>query len=208
MIHVKALQEGLDGLQAGHSSQGTSEPITPVTIPAWTKGQLLVGMYRRPDILLLDYDWYSHNSDFRIWSLRLRWSAYNMFSFQGGCLGISVMDLCLANLHVWPWGLSFGTPSPPPPPQFFSGRLWPTYCLTWWRYCSPEGHPLSLFPRRIAYISSTLIGRPSWQQITSMMLSTPYEHPYPQYLSLYRGMHRSMGVLNRVPLRIFVRPLK
>ena len=32
MTHVKALQ-------AGHSSQGTSEPITPVTIPAWTKGQ-------------------------------------------------------------------------------------------------------------------------------------------------------------------------
>ena len=37
MTHVKALQ-------AGHSSQGTSEPIIPVTIPAWTKGQLLVGM--------------------------------------------------------------------------------------------------------------------------------------------------------------------
>ena len=35
MTHVKALQ-------AGHSSQGTSEPITLVTIPAWTKGQLLV----------------------------------------------------------------------------------------------------------------------------------------------------------------------
>ena len=32
MTHVKALQ-------AGHSSQGTSEPIIPVTIPAWTKGQ-------------------------------------------------------------------------------------------------------------------------------------------------------------------------
>ena len=78
----------------------------PVTIPAWTKGQLLVGMWRRPNILRLDYDWCSHNSDFRIWSLRLRWSAYNMFSCPRGCLGTSVMDLCLADLHSWPWGLS------------------------------------------------------------------------------------------------------
>ena len=44
----------------------------PVTIPAWTKGERLVGMRRRTDIPRLDYDWYRHNSDFS----GMQWHTY------------------------------------------------------------------------------------------------------------------------------------
>ena len=67
---------------------------------------------------------------------------------------------------------------------------------TYWRHWSLEGHPLRYGPSLIAHSSSTLICRPSWQHMTSMMISAcPYEHPNPQYLSLCKGMHWYMGFL-------------
>ena len=146
-------------------------------------------MRRRTDLPRLHYDCYRHHSDFRIWSLR---SAYNMFSCPWECLGISVMDLCLADLQAFMAVRLIPRDVSPD----FSGRQWHRDCLTWWRHWSIEGHTLRLGPSLIAYSSCTLICRPSWQQITSMMLrACPYEYSHPQSVNMCRGMHRSMGFL-------------
>ena len=55
------------------------------------------------------------------------------------------------------------------PPRFFQVGYGLHIASHDGKYWSPEGHPLSPFPSRIAYRSSTLIGRPSWQQITSTL---------------------------------------
>ena len=70
----------------------------PVTIPAWTIEELLLCK----DVPTF-HNWtttgaYTILSDFRMWSLQLRRSAYNMFS----CPGVSVS-------WIFAWGLSLAT---------------------------------------------------------------------------------------------------